>query len=100
MPSVRCAACDHELTTTEARIDMLGRHEHSAANPSGVTYTIGCFAVAPGTEIASNPSAEWSWFPGYRWQLANCAGCDVLVGWRYVREESAFYGLILDRLRS
>lgn len=29
------------------------------------------------------PSAEYSWFPGYCWRAAQCAGCTAHVGWRY-----------------
>jgi hypothetical protein len=94
-----CAACSHPITTTGARIEMLGMHVHECVNPHGHHFRIGCFAAAPGALPVSNSSAEWSWFPGYRWQVVACASCREHVGWLYTRAEDArFHGLILDAL--
>ncbi len=94
-----CAACGHALTTLDARIEVSGRHEHTCENPAGIVFRVGCFAAVTGCEIGSNPSREWSWFPGFAWQIEHCARCRAHVGWRYVREDQSFHGLILDRVR-
>ena len=44
------------------------------------------------------PEAAFSWFPGYSWQILDCARCRVLIGWRFRCADDSFYGLIADRL--
>ena len=97
-PAILCAACRRRVTTTGARIEMMGLHAHTCVNPAGLSYRIGCFAIVVGCEIVSNPSSEWSWFPGWRWQVEQCGGCRTHLGWKFIRNDSAFHGLILDRL--
>lgn len=29
------------------------------------------------------PSTEFSWFPGYAWQIALCKRCQIHIGWRF-----------------
>jgi hypothetical protein len=93
-----CAACLHAVTTTGARIEMSGRHEHTFTNPHGLVFHIGCFAAAPGCLEVSDPSTEFTWFPTYAWQVAICRGCREHLGWLFRSGDSRFHGLILDRL--
>ena len=93
-----CAGCLHAITTTDARIEMSGGHAHTFANPHGFVFQIGCFAVAPGCDEASAPSTEFSWFPGYAWQVALCRGCGAHLGWLFRSGDSRFHALIVDRL--
>ena len=93
-----CAACLAAVTTTDARIEVGGQHEHSFVNPHGYTYRIGCFASAPGCAGDGPSSTFWTWFPGYAWQIAYCARCGEHLGWVFRSEAHRFLGLILDRL--
>ena len=93
-----CARCGNRITSADARLEVMGAHEHTADNPAGCRYTVGCWAAAEGVEIRSNPSAEWSWFPGYRWQVEHCARCGQQLGWRFVRHDSQFHGFIAGKL--
>lgn len=49
--------------------------------------------------IDENASTEFSWFPGYAWQIANCTVCLAHIGWRFSLPKGgnlipkAFYGL-------
>ena len=36
--------------------------------------------------LHGDPSAEHSWFPGYRWTIATCGTCGVHMGWRFTPE--------------
>jgi hypothetical protein len=90
-----CAACRHPITRERERIVVQGRHEHTYANPQGISYRIGCFAEATGCAQVGPASGAWSWFPGYRWQIAVCGGCGAHLGWRYTGGDHIFYGLIL-----
>ena len=95
---ILCRRCGAAVTSTGARIEVCGLHEHTCENPHGWVYRIGCFAVAEGCVPVSDPSSEWSWFPGWRWQIVHCRGCGEHLGWRFVRHDGSFHGLILDRL--
>jgi hypothetical protein len=88
-------ACGAKLAEAGHAVEILGRFEHECANPHGYTYRVGCYAAAAQVEIDSNPSSEWSWFPGWRWQVERCAGCGELAGWRFTRGDASFHGLIL-----
>lgn len=98
---LRCAACRREIVRREAAIERAGAHQHSFANPLGVRFRIGLFREAPGCRASGPLTLEYTWFPGYAWQIALCGGCQTHLGWRYARPGSpAFHGLILDRLLS
>ena len=93
-----CAGCLHAITTATARIEMAGSHSHTFSNPHGFVFHIACFGTAPGCEAGSDPSTEFSWFPGYSWQIAVCRGCGEHLGWLFAGGDTHFHGLIVDRL--
>lgn len=98
-PPLRCRACGAAVTAKNQRIAVNGRHDHVFFNPHGHVFEIGCFARAPGALSASPSSSDFSWFPGFAWQVAACAACRVHLGWHFQGERnSGFFGLILDRL--
>jgi hypothetical protein len=92
-----CASCLGAVTTSAARIEVGGRHEHSFVNPHGLRFRIGCFAAASAVPVGE-ASAYWTWFPGFQWQIELCAACGGHLGWRFLSADSTFHGLILDRL--
>ena len=96
--AILCAACRRRITSGEARIEIGGRHEHECVNPHGYRWRIGCFAAAEGLIVVSQPESEWSWFPGYTWQIENCGGCAALLGWLYRSGDATFHGLIVAHL--
>lgn len=62
----------------------------SYVNPGGVVHdmvTVGPNVAGQSTRCHGDPSAEHSWFPGYRWTIATCGTCGVHVGWRFTPEE-------------
>ena len=77
---------------------MNGRHDHVCANPHGIAFEIGCFAHARGSMAVGPRSSEFSWFPGYTWQLNACRTCHAHLGWRFQASGRHFHGLILNRL--
>jgi hypothetical protein len=92
-----CVLCGLTITDREQSILVAGRHIHRCTNPAGLTFVIGCFCQARGCGVVGEPTPEWTWFAGYRWQLALCRQCGLHLGWRYMGADS-FYGLILDQL--
>jgi hypothetical protein len=97
--AVLCAACNHVLTNTSARIEVDGAHEHAFANPDGHTFRIACFREAPGCAGFGDASTFWTWFEGYGWRVALCVACTSHVGWSYERTSSTFHGLITTRIK-
>jgi len=94
---LRCRACRHGITSRQAAVPVNGRQVHVCTNPSGITFEFGCYSQAPGCTVTGRPAAEHTWFPGYTWQIAQCAGCGTHLGWRF-RGDSGFFALILNRL--
>ena len=70
--AVRCAGCEHVITSPRERIDVQGMHQHAFFNPYGIIFEIGCFRAAPGCGYAGPATEEFSWFPGYGWRIAVC----------------------------
>ncbi|MGE0871523.1 MAG: cereblon family protein [Kofleriaceae bacterium] len=97
--SLRCAACDHRITERAYRIEQNGAHQHTFVNPAGVVFEIGCFALAPGCVHLGDVEHAFTWFPGWKWQVAVCARCRTHLGWIYRLEGEQFHGLILAALR-
>lgn len=92
-----CARCGHPVTRERHRMAVHGRHAHTRVNPFGFVFHFGCFAQADGCAVEGPPTAEETWFPGFRWQVAHCAACHTHLGWAF-RGEGSFFGLLLDRL--
>ena len=97
--SLRCAVCDHRITSVAYRIEQGGAHEHTFVNPGGFVHHIGCYAAAPGCIHTGDPQTAFSWFPGWSWQLANCARCHTHLGWIFRCAPDQFHGLIVNALR-
>lgn len=96
---VYCAACAHVVARGGDRIEVNGGHAHHFTNPVGIRFHVGCFAEALGCAISGAREAADTWFPGFRWRLATCEACGQHLGWYFDRQDSYFYGLILDNLR-
>ena len=78
---------------------MNGSHRHTFANPHGIIFEIGCFKQASGCAAVGPPSAEFTWFAGYRWQPGLCVACLIHLGWVFsAAGGDGFHGLILERL--
>lgn len=79
---------------------MSGAHEHTFVNPNGIVHTIGCFVAAPGCVHVGSTDEAFTWFPGWKWQVAICAKCHTHLGWIFRLSPDQFHGLILANLKS
>jgi hypothetical protein len=93
-----CVRCRAAITTSAAAVAVSGSHAHTFTNPDGFRFHIGCFSRAHGAGASGVPTTDWTWFPGYAWQIEHCASCAEHLGWRFSSSDKAFHGLILDRL--
>lgn len=96
--AIVCASCRKAITAEGARISVAGAHEHRFVNPHGFVYDVQCFRDAPGCEPVGPPTEEFTWFPGFAWSIAYCAGCATHLGWSFEGPGRAFYGLIKERI--
>ena len=92
--AVLCGFCYSIITHTDNLIAVDGSHSHIFANPHGYVFEIGCYKRAPGCLAILKPSAEFSWFSGYQWQVVICKTCSSHLGWYFQSNASSFFGLI------
>ena len=93
-----CRACERPITRAKWAIRRNGAFQHRFRNPAGWSFQVGCYAQAPGALASGIPTSDHSWFSGFAWCYACCAGCGSHLGWWYVGRET-FAGLIVTRLR-
>ena len=96
--AIVCARCAHEITHKSAQIRVADLHEHSQVNPGGFIWNFRCFRSAPGCVPFGSLSSEFSWFPGYTWQIQHCGGCNLHLGWLFSSAGDSFVGLISERI--
>ena len=94
---LRCTVCANPITDERHRVERGGAHEHTFVNPHGFVHHVRCFGLAAGVAEMGEPETAFSWFPGYSWQILDCANCRIHIGWRF-RGPDAFYGLVAERL--
>jgi hypothetical protein len=95
--AILCATCGAVITHRSQALRIDNQHEHAFFNPAGIAYALRCFRDAPGVSPHGEPIAEFTWFPGYCWQIVLCASCQTHLGWRFTNTQS-FFGLIGSRL--
>ncbi len=99
-----CVHCQTAITTEKDKTEIDGSHTFQLTNPAGIGFNVACFNAAWGCDTHGEASAVHSWFAGYCWQYAYCLGCEVQLGWHYIKgqedSDSAdhFFGLIADKL--
>lgn len=72
----------------------------SYCNPSGYIHeTLTVYKMIEGSSyLVDRPSTEFSWFPGYSWQILLCNNCQVHIGWKFIALKKnlaprSFFGL-------
>ncbi|XP_058064285.1 protein cereblon [Anopheles bellator] len=96
-----CKRCDNEIANYNDIFAMSKQGvQTSYCNPSG--YVHDTLTVLKTKENSTNTvdrlSTEFSWFPGYSWQITVCANCRQHLGWKFVATKKnflpkSFYGL-------
>lgn len=96
-----CARCEHGVTREAWAIPVNGDHLHTVFNPAGHLFRVRCFSNAPGAAVAGEPTDHFTWFKGYVWRFALCAGCGEHLGWVYDGDAGdRFFGLVAPKLRA
>ncbi|GBG00324.1 hypothetical protein Rsub_13032 [Raphidocelis subcapitata] len=88
---VACAGCRSVLASSRDLFGSTGDGAGGAfVNPHGHVHDLVTFkSVTPrAVTLHGQPTAEFSWFPGYTWQIAVCAHCGEHLGWRFALEHA------------
>lgn len=95
---ILCSLCQNHITKPKEKTSINNQHIYSFTNPQGITYDIKCYKTAPGCISFSQPTEQFTWFPGYAWEIIICSQCRMHLGWKYSSAKDNFYGLIYKRL--
>lgn len=96
--AILCRTCRAPVTERREGVAVNGTHIHTFFNPAGIVFEICCFSRAAGCQVYGEPTSEFAWFAGSKWQYAVCATCQVHLGWLFTMPGSSFFGLIRARL--
>lgn len=101
---VLCSSCRLIVTFSESEIPVNGKSRYTFFNPHGLVFDITCYGMAEGCACKGKPVREFSWFPGFFWQVAHCRRCKKHLGWMFSKpgslneQEHIFFGLIKREL--
>ena len=70
-----CSACRAPITDERHAIERGGEHAHTFVNPGGFVHHVRCFRAADGLAAVGGEERAFTWFPGYAWQIVECARC-------------------------
>ncbi len=96
-----CRHCGAAISDSGALFPMGGdKLTHVFSNPYGKLHELVTARRAQGLILQGPASAEFTWFPGYVWEIAYCAGCRAHLGWQFTAERGdtepqRFYGLLV-----
>lgn len=93
-----CTVCAAEITSGRFITTVNGEHQHTKSNPQGHYFSIRCFTAAPGCDNRGVATEEYTWFAGYKWQVALCASCGIQLGWRF-SGDGEFFALVSDSIQ-
>lgn len=84
-----CSSCSAPLSALASLVAMSDEGAGGAyCNPAGLVHdvlTVG--EVFPNAvALEGEPSAEFSWFPGFAWTVAVCVRCRQHLGWQFTPE--------------
>ena len=94
-----CAVCAQEISDTGAIFAMAAeRATRVFANPHGHLHEIMTLLHARGVIVVGPPTTDFTWYPGYGWEITYCGQCKTHLGWSFgavaPAEPSQFWGLL------
>lgn len=115
--SLSCSSCEAPLSTLASLVAISdeGASGGRYVNPAGQVHDLLTVAdvVPNAVALEGEPSAEFSWFPGFAWTVAVCVRCRQHLGWQFTAETRGgdasvsktttlrrFFGLTRARVRA
>jgi cereblon len=91
--SLSCSSCEAPLSTLASLVAISdeGASGGRYVNPAGQVHDLLTVAdvVPNAVALEGEPSAEFSWFPGFKWTVAVCVRCRQHLGWQFTADENA-----------
>lgn len=96
-----CKRCRNKIACYADIFAMAkGNVNANYCNPAGYIHeTLTVHKTADtAVKMVDRASTEFSWFPGYAWQIAVCRECDTHIGWKFIAvtknlKPKTFFGL-------
>ncbi len=90
--ALRCRRCGVDFASPS---DVFPGSRSLHVNPGGWLHEIVTVVAARNLAVLGQPTVQDTWFPGYAWDIASCAGCGAHIGWRFegARSPPSFWGL-------
>uniref|UniRef100_F1KWK3 Protein cereblon n=1 Tax=Ascaris suum TaxID=6253 RepID=F1KWK3_ASCSU len=98
-----CRGCGTTLCNMSNMINVSAEGNSALyVNPGGYVHDLFTVSKVTSTVARGQPSSEYSWFPGYKWTIHECAHCMRHVGWRFTSSNlnpPSFFGLTRSSIR-
>uniref|UniRef100_A0A5K3F0F9 Protein cereblon n=2 Tax=Mesocestoides corti TaxID=53468 RepID=A0A5K3F0F9_MESCO len=81
-----CSFCNANITSQKDVICLAQEGSMQAyVNPQGFIFDMLTLSTVQtgAIDLIGEPSDQYSWFPGYAWTIAQCAGCQSHMGWQF-----------------
>ncbi|MGH7859922.1 MAG: cereblon family protein [Candidatus Binatia bacterium] len=100
---ILCRRCGEELSDAGEVFAMSSEGAGGVfVNPHGIVHEIVTMRRVRNVVVLGPPTTEFTWFPGYAWEIAWCARCRAHVGWSFAAVGGAspptFFGLRRDSI--
>lgn len=101
--TIVCKNCGNTLCHMDDMISVSveGSSAHYV-NPGGYVHDLFTVSRVKSSTAHGTASSEYSWFPGYKWTIHECARCYQHIGWRFTStslEPASFFGLTRSSIR-
>ncbi|KAL3153029.1 hypothetical protein ABBQ38_012053 [Trebouxia sp. C0009 RCD-2024] len=99
MASLRCRFCMTQVAFASDVVSMSSEGTGGAfVNSHGYVHDMITLHRATNAVCDGEPETEHSWFPGFAWTIAYCAGCTSHLGWKFTAAQrnqhpQSFWGL-------
>ena len=87
--SLKCKSCDRQISSLSKVISMSDDGPSSSyCNPAGIVHDLLTVSNVHRNTVAleGTPTADFSWFPGFKWTCAFCLRCRQHLGWEFSRD--------------
>uniref|UniRef100_A0A0X3P211 Protein cereblon n=3 Tax=Schistocephalus solidus TaxID=70667 RepID=A0A0X3P211_SCHSO len=81
-----CVSCRRNMSSQRDVICLAQEGSLTTyVNPHGIVFDMLTLSrvIQGSIELVGDSSTDYSWFPGYAWTIAQCAGCYNHVGWLF-----------------
>jgi len=103
-----CKNCDNVVSKQSCIFSMSKDGPQGAyVNPGGAVHETLTLYKVSNTYTEGQPQTQFSWFPGYAWEMLICGMCNSHLGWRFTADPKhsgklhpkKFYGITIRSIK-